>query len=201
MLKASCSYRQLDEMKGCVERYVGAVEWCQSTTGALQLRKRVGRDAKSCMLCMQGMDDAKLIYQAVPAGLAGRRFAPPAAAMCVAYILRNRMRFSVTSSFVSGTSGSGDSGHSSGLLFPAKIGHLLRLPTRSSSVRTFLLITAPLIAFSWTSEVAPRFRVSLAYIVYLDCLESIGLCLVGRVNFQFKSRITAWCNEIAALHL
>ncbi|CAL8470951.1 g10493 [Coccomyxa elongata] len=82
---------------------------------------------------LKGMDDAKLIFQAVTAELAGRKFAPPSAAMRVSYIPRNRMRFSVTSSFVSGTSGSGDSGHSSGLLFPANIGHLLRLPARSSS--------------------------------------------------------------------
>lgn len=81
------------------------------------------------------MDDAKLIFQAVPAALAGRNFAPPSAAMRVSYIPRNRMRFSVTLSFVSGTSGSGDSGYSSGLLFPTAIGHMLRLPARSSSVR------------------------------------------------------------------
>ncbi|EIE20201.1 hypothetical protein COCSUDRAFT_67530 [Coccomyxa subellipsoidea C-169] len=85
------------------------------------------------MLKASGMDDAKLIFQAAPAGLSGRNFAPPSAAMRVSYIPRNRMRFSVTSSFVSGTSGSGDSGHSSGLLFPTKIGHMLRLPARSSS--------------------------------------------------------------------
>lgn len=76
---------------------------------------------------MQGLDDPKLIFQAVPAGLAGRRFAPPSAAMRVSYLPRNRMRFSVTSSFVSGTSGSGDSGHSSSLLFPTKLSHLLNM--------------------------------------------------------------------------
>lgn len=45
---------------------------------------------------LQGLEDPKLILQAVPPGLGGRRFPPPSAEMRVSFIPR-RSRFSVTS--------------------------------------------------------------------------------------------------------
>ena len=55
---------------------------------------------------MQGLEDPQLIFQVVPEGLSGRKFAPPSAGMRVQYLPR-RGRFNVASSFVSGTSALG----------------------------------------------------------------------------------------------
>ena len=83
---------------------------------------------------MQGLEDPQLIFQAVPAGLAGRRFAAPSTGMRVHFLPR-RARFNVTSSFASATSGSGDSGGSgSGRMMPLKLRHLLNLPSQTGMV-------------------------------------------------------------------
>ena len=75
---------------------------------------------------MQGLEDPQLIFQVIPEGLSGRKFAPPSAGMRVQYLPR-RGRFNVASSFVSGTSASGDSGNSSsGHMLPLKLRHLLK---------------------------------------------------------------------------
>ena len=83
---------------------------------------------------MQGLEDPQLIFQAVPAGLAGRRFAAPSAGMRVHYVPR-RARFNVAGSFASVTSGSGDSGgSSSGRMLPLKLRQLLNLPSQTGMV-------------------------------------------------------------------
>ena len=85
---------------------------------------------------MQGLEDPQLIFQAVPGGLSGRRFAPPSTGMRVHFLPR-RARFNVTSSFASVTSGSGDSGgSSSGRILPLKLRHLLNLPSQTGMVST-----------------------------------------------------------------
>ena len=83
---------------------------------------------------LQGLEDPQLIFQAVPEALSGRRFAPPSTGMRVHFLPR-RARFAVTSSFASGTSGSGDSGHSgSGRMLPLKLRHLLNMHGLSVTV-------------------------------------------------------------------
>ena len=85
---------------------------------------------------MQGLEDPQLIFQVIPDGLSGRKFAPPSAGMRVHYLPR-RGRFNVASSFVSGTSASGDSGNSSsGHMLPLKLRHLLNLPSQTALVRS-----------------------------------------------------------------
>ena len=87
-----------------------------------------------CARCVQGLEDPQLIFQVVPEGLSGRKFAPPSAGMRVHYLPR-RGRFNVASSFVSGTSASGDSGNSSsGHMLPLKLRHLLNLPSQTALV-------------------------------------------------------------------
>ena len=87
-----------------------------------------------CARCVQGLEDPQLIFQVVPEGLSGRKFASPSAGMRVHYLPR-RGRFNVASSFVSGTSASGDSGNSSsGHMLPLKLRHLLNLPSQTALV-------------------------------------------------------------------
>ena len=89
---------------------------------------------------MQGLEDPQLIFQVVPEGLSGRKFAPPSAGMRVQYLPR-RGRFNVASSFVSGTSASGDSGNSSsGHMLPLKLRHLLNLPSQTALVSSLQAI-------------------------------------------------------------
>lgn len=83
---------------------------------------------------MQGLEDPQLIFQVVPEGLSERKFAPPTEGMRVQYLPR-RGRFNVASSFISGTSASGDSGNSgSGHMLPLKLRHLLNLPSQTALV-------------------------------------------------------------------
>ncbi len=99
-----------------------------------QASLRVQSTLLSCAAAMQGLEDPQLIFQAVPEGLSGRRFAPPTTGMRVHFLPR-RARFAMTSSFASGTSGSGDSGNSgSERMLPLKLRHLLNLHGRSAMV-------------------------------------------------------------------
>ncbi len=74
----------------------------------------------------QGLDDPKLIFQAASPALAGRRFAPPSAAIRVAHLPR-KLRFGV--SFSSGASGS--SGTRSPSRRTAKLGGMFAVAARA----------------------------------------------------------------------